>query len=110
MVTGLESFEKCLILCTSAASVLENVCTLIKTGDIKLSELSLMKERKEHLKKLLVEAVPSDNFRALEQCLEQRFCEQRNFSERLTYLKQLCQSINIEVQGILVGCQIKIFM
>ena len=103
MVAGLsefESFDKCLMLCTSAASVLENMCETIQTGVINLTELSLMKEREEHLKKLLVEAVPSDQFQRLEQLLDQRFLEQRLFSERLKYLKQLCQSINIEVQGI----------
>ena len=96
-----QTFEKCLILCTSAASVLENMCTLIKTGGIKLAELSLMKEREEHLKKLLLETSPNDQFKILNQCLDQRFREQQQFSERLKHLKQFCQCINIEVQGML---------
>lgn len=102
MVTSLsvfQTFDKCLMLCTSAASMLENMCTLIETGNVKLIELSQMKEREEHLKKLLVETVPAGRLKALKQCLAQRFLEQQQFSERLKHLRQLCHSINIEVKG-----------
>lgn len=101
MISDLSEFnlsEKCIMLCTSAKSVLENMCTLIKTGDIKLMELSEMKENEEHLKKLLVVAEPIYN-EGLQQLLNQRFYEQECFTQRLNYLRQFCQHISIEIKG-----------
>ncbi len=102
MVADLSAFnlsEKCIMLCTSAKSVLENMCTLIRTGNITLADLSQMKEKIDHVNKLLCEAVSLDDLKVLQQLLEQRFLEQRRFTERLDNLKQICQNINIRIKG-----------
>ena len=91
--------EKCITLCISAKSILENICVQIANGNITLLELSQMEENYEHLMKLLVETVSDAEVKTLQQLLAQRFLEQRCFTERLNDIRQLCQNVNVNVDG-----------
>lgn len=102
MIKHLSEFnlsEKCITLCISAKSILENVCTQIMSGDITLRDLSLIKECYIHLRKLLSETMCEGELKNLEQLLNQRFFERDQFILRLNDLKQLFQYINIDVDG-----------
>lgn len=90
--------DKCIMLCTRAKSQLENICSLIETGDITLAQLSLLKENGENVDDLLKIAPKYEG--ELKRLLDQRFLEKDHFTNRLNLLKQLCLHINVEIEGI----------
>lgn len=90
---------KCTRLCTSAESVLEDTCSLIKSGSITLLKLSQVEEKRGHVDKLLKEALSNNDFKVIQQLLRQRFLERKHFTKRLNHLRQFCHNINITVKG-----------
>ena len=89
---------KCLKLCTSAKDILNDLCDRIISGDIYLTELSKVKGKSTHMKKLISSLSHKDEVMIL-QLLESRFKEEKLFLERLKDLGQLCLNITIPVRG-----------
>ncbi len=79
--------------------MLDDVCARIKSGYITLKELSKIREKTDHVKKLLSETLSDKDNVITVQLLEIRFKEQNQFVERLRHLGQLCLNINIPVKG-----------
>ena len=106
MVTDRSKFNlstKCLLLCTRARAVLDNLCNRIKTGEVTSYELSKIKDRSGHMKQLLNESLSDKDKVIILQILERRFREQYLFQERLHQLVQLCLNINIPTKGMIIS-------
>ena len=90
--------EKCITLCTSAKSILESVFARLRSGEITLKELTLMKDGRDHLQKMFVDTLSSDG-QKIQPLLELRFDEKSLFDGRLCQLRLFCQHINVEILG-----------
>lgn len=96
--------DKCITLCTSAKSILENVFARLISGEITLKELTQMKDSRDHLQKMFDESLSSDELKIVRPLLEQRCHEMLLFAERLRQLRLLCQHIKVEIMGMLYAC------
>lgn len=102
MISNQSKFElspKCLQLCADAKEVLCATCKRIESGDITLNELTKIKERNDHMRKLVDETLSDEEKVAIMQLLDIRFKEQNLFMDRLHELGQLCISVHIDVHG-----------
>ena len=59
----------------------------------------MIKEKRDHMNKLLTETLSEEENVIVTQLLEIRFNEQNQFMERLHQLGQLCLNIKIHVNG-----------
>ena len=92
--------EQCAFLCVCAENTLDCVCTRIRTGEVTLEEISLLKKKKNHVEVLCAEneAKKADG-EQLKKLLHQRFDELEEFRKRVVLLGQVCQSITVPVKG-----------
>lgn len=90
---------KCIMLCTGAQSVLEDLYAKIEAGNITLAVLSKIKEKYNHIKKIISGSTSDLTEATVLQLLETRFKEQDLFIERIHHLGQICLSINIPIKG-----------
>lgn len=91
--------KKCTLLCNSANGHLEKICNEIHSGDITLAWLSLLEKYRHQIEDLMKIGMPDSKYDQLQKKLEQRLDEQTHFDNRLNLLKQLCQNIDIEIEG-----------
>ena len=92
--------EQCTLLSACAESTIDGVCTRIRTGEMTLEEILLLKKKESHVEVLLSEneAEKADG-EQLKQLLHQRFDELEEFRERVVLLGQVCQSVTVPVKG-----------
>ena len=95
---------KCIELFAKAKTMLDHVCARVKSGNITLQELLIMKDEKDNVYKLLV--ANKEEVKCVKDALEQRFRECSAFYKRIEHLGQLCQNVNVPVEGIIFieGC------
>ena len=93
--------DQCEILCTCAEAVLSSICEKTLNGQITLDELCKMRQKNRHVELLFEESSPQrDEVRALQQALKERHEERDEFIKYLEKLGQLCQSILVQIKGI----------
>lgn len=78
--------------------MLDQVCDKVKSGNITLQELLIMKEEKDNVFKLLV--ANKEGVKCVKDALEEKFRECSAFLKRIEHLGQLCQNVNVPIAGI----------
>jgi hypothetical protein len=97
--------ERSELMCTFAVSTLEDVCRDICSGDIKVRELRMIIERRDHMEKLC-SAVKSGNldrqgkeYDMMKAAIDTRINEFVAFMGRKNLLGGLCRGVTVTVTG-----------
>ncbi len=99
MVKEYHLSQKCLLLCTCAERTLTDVCKKIRDGSVTLSELILIKKKKNYVLKLISGSIKEKDVTRLEEALEMRLREHERFCEENKHLVQLCDHVTIKIKG-----------
>jgi parvulin-like peptidyl-prolyl isomerase len=92
--------KDCISLFTYANKMLDEVRAKIMSSTITLRELLLMKEKRDHMKKLITVNVSDEQEdKHIQQVLEEKLGECALFLQRKEYLGQLCQHVKVPVKG-----------
>lgn len=96
------------MMCTFAVSTLEGVCRDICSGDIKVRDLQMIIERRDHMEKLC-SAVKSRNmdrrgkeYDVVKTAIDTRIKEFIAFMGRKNLLGGLCRGVTVNVTGMLI--------
>ena len=80
--------------------MLDEIHTKIVDGTMSLRELLLMKNERDHVKKLLTASIHDEQkVKQVQQTLEEKFRECALFLDRKKHLGQLCRHVKVPVKG-----------
>ena len=81
-------------------NILSDLCARIKSGEVTLEELSKIKEKNDHMIKLVKDSSSDEDKVIMSQLLDIRFKERSKFLERRSHIGQLCINVSdIHVRG-----------
>ena len=93
------------VMCTSAVSVLEDICKNIYNGGITVRDMEMILQRKDQMEKLCSALVSGHlnkqgaEYERIKEAIETRIKELRAFKVHKDLLGSLCQGVTVTVSG-----------